>query len=315
MKYTCIADAAYALLVYMLYATDDMLQNTTYFVGKNLAPCQLSNKIVMPPIVFTDCGQLRYRLCCLKYRWNLFHSKIYAQDHLSFSAPLIDNLKYECLEDCPNFFLIREERGEPPYRDSRGSHWMNFKFGRIFMRYAGNNPWCRNRIITSDRDRSFFEKKRLPYEQINLESLWQQASEFKRETIARAFALPGLSSIQKETVIFSQPLTIDAKLSNDEVAAIFRPYVNQYGAENILVKLHPRDNFDYKAYFPGVTTLCTKAPQQLLSIMGIRFRTAITVCSSAVSSMDKDCNVIWLGSEIDPRIINAYGVIKCPTLN
>ena len=79
------------------------------------------------------------------------------------------------------------------------------------------------------------------------------------------------------------------------------------------IKLQCCGNKDYKKYFPGITTLQTKAPQQLLSAMGIKFNIAITVCSSAVSSMDKDCKIVWIGAEIDDRIVKAYGHVKSPS--
>jgi len=313
MKYIFIGDATYALMLYLLYATDEMLQNTTYFMGKNCGSCSLPNKIVMPPISpYTNKELIKYRLKCLKYRNTLKHSEIYAQDHIFFAPALIDNLSYNVLEDCPNFFIIREERNEITFKHTLHSLWYNFKVGRIYMRYAGNNPWCKKRIVTSGRDVELFKKQNLAYEQVSLSVLWNTSSEAKRQFIKNVFALPSIDEIQKDVVIFSQPLCNDAEMSEQEVTSIFAPYVEKYGTENILVKLHPRDTFDYQNAFPGISTLCTKAPQQLLDLMGIKFKTAITVCSSAVSSMDKDCNIIWLGAEIDERIVKAYGHINNP---
>lgn len=312
-KYTCIIDATYALMLYMLYATDNMLQNTTYFVGSNCKTCNLPNMIVMPPIQpYTNKELLKYRIKCLKYRNQLKQSTIYAQDHLYFSAPLIDNIPYIVLEDCPNFFIIREERNEITFKPTLRALWYNFKIGRIYNRYAGHNPWCKKRIITSDYDRQLMEKKRLPFEQVNPKELWNKASSFKKRYIIDTFNLPSIDAIHKDVVIFSQPLIEDAHFSDKELTDVFNPYVKQFGAENILVKLHPRDKFDYEKAFPGISILRTKAPQQLLDIMGVKFKTAITVCSSAVSSMDKDCNIIWIGAEIDERIVRAYGHVKCP---
>lgn len=150
-------------------------------------------------------------------------------------------------------------------------------------------------------------------EQISLENLWRTSSEFKQKYIKNVYALHNLEHLSsKRIVLFSQPLIEDAHLSKKEFVSIYKPYIDKYGAENILVKLHPRDKFDYTKYFPGITTLQTKAPQQLLSAMDIKFNIAITVCSSAVSSMDKDCKIVWIGAEIDERIVKAYGHVKSP---
>lgn len=313
MKNTFIGDATYALMLYLLYTTDKMINNTTFFVGKNCGECNLPNKLIMPPILpYTDKELIKYRFNCIKYRSQLKHSEIYAQDHVYFAAPLIDNLQYTVLEDCPNFFTIREERKEITFKPSLSTLWYNFKVGRIYNRYAGHNPYCKNRIITSDKDKELFDQQKLSYEHVSLSDLWDKSSDYKKQFIVKTFSLPSISSINKDVVIFSQPLVNDAHLSEQEVINIFKPYIDRFGPDNILVKLHPRDKFDYKTAFPGISILSTKAPQQLLDIMGVKFKTAITVCSSAVSSMNNDCEIIWIGAEVDGRIVKAYGHVKNP---
>lgn len=304
----------YALLLYMLYTDEDKLKKTVYFVGKNLQDCNLPAKVNMPDVTpYTTKSLIHYRLKCLKYRFCLMKTNIYAQDHLSFSAPLIDNLKYTELEDCPNYFSVLVSRvpKEPPFVPCIGSYIYNIKVGRIYNRYGGFNPWCINRIVTTDSDVNLFGRLGLHCEQVNLSQLWKEASSSKKQFIKNVFSLSEVENlISKKVVIFSQPLVKDAHFTCEEFAALYRPYIEKFGVENILVKIHPRDEFDYKKYFPGITTLKTKAPQQLLSAMGIKFKIAITVCSSAVSSMDEDCEIVWIGAEVDDRIVKAYGHVK-----
>lgn len=318
MNYSFIGDTTYSLMLYLLYSSDDMLHNTTFFVGQNLALCSLNNKIVMPLLtIYSNMSLTKYRIQCLRYRKMLRNTCIFAQDHLYFSAPLIDNLHYNVLEDCPNFFTVLNSRipKEPPFVPSLGANWQNFCLGRIYNRYGGYNPYCLKRVITSNSDKKLFERQNLEYEQVNLNELWIDASERKKLFVKGVFDLNDIEAVcSRQVVIFSQPLMEDAYLSNEEQASIYKPYIEKYGAENILVKLHPRDNFDYKKYFPNIKVIKTKAPQQLLSLMGVKFKIAITVCSSAVSSMDDDCDIIWIGSEIDERIVKAYGHIKCPKI-
>ena len=128
-RYSFVGDTTYALLLYMLYANDEMLRNTTYFVGHNLASCNLLCKKIMPVLSsYSDKERVKYRLRCLKYRMGLKKSFIYAQDHLYFSAPLIDNLKYTVLEDCPNFFTVLTSHvpKEPSFVPSLGAYWYTF---------------------------------------------------------------------------------------------------------------------------------------------------------------------------------------------
>lgn len=318
MNYSFIGDTTYSLMLYLLFSSDDMLHNTTFFVGQNLASCSLNKKIVMPLLkTYSNKSLMQYRIQCLQYRGLLRKTTIFAQDHLYFSAPLIDNLRYNVLEDCPNFFTVLNSRipKEPPFVPSLGANWQNFCLGRIYNRYGGYNPYCLKRIITSNSDKNLFERQNLECEQVNLYELWADSSEWKKQFVKDIFDLNDMGEVcSRRIVIFSQPLMEDACLSNKELASIYKPYIEKYGAENILVKLHPRDNFDYKKHFPNINVLKTKAPQQLLSLMGVKFKIAITVCSSAVSSMDDDCEIVWIGSEIDKRIVKAYGHIKCPRI-
>ncbi len=314
-----IGDTPYALLIYMLYTNDDMLKHTTYYIGPNLSSYNLEKKVVMPPIEpYTLKELIKYRLKCLKYRRILKKTPIFAQDHLPFSAPLLDNLPYILIEDSPNYFTVLTTRipKEPPFEPSLGSYWQNFQVGRIYRRYGGYNPWCKKRLVTSASDADMFRKIKLPFQQISLDTLWNQASPWKKSYIKNVYSMPSTGILEeRKIVLFSQPLIKDAHLSIEDFVAIYKPYIERYGAENILIKLHPRDDFDYKKYFPKVETLKTKAPQQLLSLMGAKFKIAITVSSSAVSSLNQDCKIIWLGTEIDPRIVQVYGHVSPPRFN
>lgn len=84
-KYSFVGDTTYSLLLYLLYSSDEMLHNTTYYVGSNLSPCKLEPKIVMPPLKsYSNSDRIKYRLKCLRYRAALRKSNIFAQDHLFF---------------------------------------------------------------------------------------------------------------------------------------------------------------------------------------------------------------------------------------
>ena len=191
MKYSFIGDTTYSLLLYMLYASEEMLSHTKYYVGRNLASLTLSDKVVMPPMLsFDDKTRFLYRLKCLKYRWALSHSEIYAQDHLFFSSPLIDNLGYTLLEDCPNFFTNFDYHQHLYNERKWRERIQNICLGRIGTHYRGYNPWCKNRILTTDRDIKFFGGlKTYAYEQVNLQQLWNGSSIQKRESIIAAYNL------------------------------------------------------------------------------------------------------------------------------
>lgn len=315
MRYSFVGDTTYALFLYLSYATYEMIQNTTFYIGDNLKFCNLVNKIVMPPIVeYTTSAQMFYRIKCLKYRRQLSRTSIYAQDHLPFSAPLIDNLRYTLIEDCPNFFsMFDDSETEKVKETSIREKIFKFKVGRIYGCHRGYNPWCIGRLVTTEIDNNVLDKRNLTHEFVNIKRCWQEIDEKKKQYILKVFDFKySILSSKRSIVIFSQPLMEDCHLSVQEHMKIYEPYIKKFGSGNILIKKHPRDNFDYEKYFPNIETLVTKAPQQLLSLLGMKFKIAITCCSSAVSTLDDGCEIIWIGAEIDKRIVRAYGHVQQP---
>ena len=314
MRYSFIGDTTYALLLYLLYADENQIQNTTFYIGQNLAPCNLQHRVIMPRVYnFSEKGILKYRLKNISHCINVGCSKIYAQDHLPFSSALIGNSKYILLEDCPNFFSNIDYAYQLDKRITWRSRLSHLLAGRTFTDIKGYNNTCIDRIISSEADVTCLSKCHLKYIHVNLENLWQNSSQEKKNYIMNVFGIQNINTEScRPVVFFSQPIINDAHFSQEELVNLLMPYFTKYGTKNILVKLHPRDTFDYKKYFPDVETLYTKAPQQLLSLIGFHFSTAITICSSAVSSVNKDCEVIWIGAECDSRIIKAYGHVVNP---
>ena len=89
--------------------------------------------------------------------------------------------------------------------------------------------------------------------------------------------------------------------------AIFGPYVERFGESKILIKVLPRDEFDYSQIFPKAKILRSVAPMQLLNFVGRPFRRAITICSTAVFHLPPETEVIWLGTKVNEKIKHRYG--------
>jgi hypothetical protein len=76
------------------------------------------------------------------------------------------------------------------------------------------------------------------------------------------------------------------------------------------LKPHPRETTDYKKAFPDVIVFDKIVPFQLFSLIGLKFKTVVTVCSTAALSLKSSDTVIdFKGSEIDQRIVDKYGVV------
>ena len=51
-------------------------------------------------------------------------------------------------------------------------------------------------------------------------------------------------------------------------------------------------------------------PFQLLSIIGIKFNRAITVCSSTITSFDYKLDIEISGTTVHPKLVETYGILN-----
>ena len=89
-------------------------------------------------------------------------------------------------------------------------------------------------------------------------------------------------------IIFTAPFSEDGYISREEKKRVFgeiADYYSKYG--NIVIKKHPRDTSDYNE-LNNVLMLRGGYPSELYRMMGIRFNFAISMCSSAIETVDAD---------------------------
>ena len=88
-------------------------------------------------------------------------------------------------------------------------------------------------------------------------------------------------------IIFTQPISEDGFVTEDEKIHIYANLTNfysQYG--RIALKIHPRDTSNYD--IENINIIRGTYPSELLSILGIHFKFAIGLCTSAIESVEAD---------------------------
>ena len=323
IKNICLVDTTYALSLYLLKMTLCEIRDTLFFVG-NAIPKEISSHL--PHVIHIDMkdedwtkswkAKMIYRI---KIMWKLSFIyfpwiKCYAQDHLSFSDIVIWNKKYTLIEDAPHAYkCVDSVVYLTPFEPYRGStlKWRlkyHLVHGPIYGRKFGTNGQCINRWVTTieDLESNYIYNK--PHEYIDYIKLWTDANEEKKIYIKEVF------NVSKELIDFgqgadllicSQPLVEDCNLSEEEVVIIYGPHICKSG--NVVIKPHPRDNFDYKKHFSQVYVMDTKAPMQLLNAMGMTFKKALTISSTALSALPSNTEKIYLGTKVNKKIFDVYG--------
>lgn len=325
-KNTCIIGNIYGLFVYQLMCPDDEIDRTLFFIdtviNKTTIKKAPKHTVWIDYTLLEQTGQLSSRDAWLfmlnmrlKYWWICF-TNIFAQDNIPCASPIIGYKKYNEIEDAPYLFSLyksnfRLNSFELPH--SLSGLKQRLKKGPIWGNHLGRNKQCKNRYVSllrpEDADMDLLKGKRMT--EIKLDELWSAASEKKKALVLETFGIEkkDLALIQSaNTIILTQPFMDDAGLSLKEQIDLYRPYVEKYEKEGVIIKPHPREKIDYKEFFPNITVLQSGIPMQVFNVLGTSFIRAITVCSTAVSSMMKDdTEIVWIGTNVHPKIHKVYG--------
>ena len=324
IKFTCIVDSVYTLSLYLLYQSYENIMATQFFVGSTISD-EVCSHLLDCVKISTKAGDYdsakkmkRLRWRCLRYIPRILNTKIYAQDHIRFAPQLILYSKYTLLEDAPGVFTMADDVNHHfcatvVSPDLKTRIWQKIYVGNICNHHFGENSQCINRIITEEKDvvTKFIKGKK--YELVNLTQLWNRSGEWKRGYIEEVLGItPDLLRIvsSADTLYLTQPLMEDCGLSEKELEEIINPYYEKYKSNGFVLKPHPRDKFDYKKHFPEAQVFQTLVPMQLLSIMGVKFKRAITMFSTAVSLLPPDTEVIWIGTKVNDKIYAMYGNVE-----
>ena len=325
-RYTCIVDTPYALALYLLKMDCEAISRTFFCVGKNLSQ-EIVDSLPHARRFHVDQQRSRsvrflFRIKCFWYHILFIRgSEVYGQDHLVCSAQLICRKKYTLIEDGPRTYSMN--------RDLPGRSMLNIANpflkaalyvlnGSIYLKSFGRNGQCENRWVTTDEDADLYQCDGVRIERLDIGLMWRLASMGKKKQILRIFDGKGvglgadLPSKGAETILLTQPIMEDCGLSEDEFAAVYRDLINCNLPAGVVIKPHPRDKFDYERHFPDCKVMRTRMPMQLLCAFGMNFKRAITICSTSISDFPEETEIVWIGNEVNAKILNAYGHVDPP---
>ncbi len=92
-------------------------------------------------------------------------------------------------------------------------------------------------------------------------------------------------------IIYTQPLSEDGFITEQEKLNYYHRIVEFYSKYGTpVIKLHPRDTSDYH-FEDKYTVLPSYFPSELLGLLGIHFKYAVGICTSAVPNTDADYKI------------------------
>ena len=144
-------------------------------------------------------------------------------------------------------------------------------------------------------------------ELIDLQLLWQQKNLSQKESILKVFLPEGIDKymfVGYETLSLTQPFREDSGihfLESDKID-VYRKLLSGYDESKVLIKVHPREKTDYSCYFPKARILKTPCPMELLTLMGLPVKRAISVNSTAIFNLGSSVEKIISGYDITPAL-------------
>lgn len=95
---------------------------------------------------------------------------------------------------------------------------------------------------------------------------------------------------EADGILYTQPISEDGYVKEEDKIRIYKELVKYYSNYGkVFVKVHPRDTTQYD--FPKEMILKGNYPSELLNILGIKFKFAIGLCTSAVETANADVKI------------------------
>lgn len=313
IKRVCVIDSAYSLLLYFLISTEEEIDHTFYFWSKGI-PEQVKSYFKNQSFSFNKVFKNRFQLYW--YQMKLYHYQAtckwpflknkdityWGHNHLFFSAGIIRKNNINILEDgVRNYHTINH--------GIKYSCLRKLLFGPIshLAPITGLEKECESLFLTGIENSEImnYPKTRI----ISIYDLWNKSLTSKQNKILKIFNLTqeDISLLRNRSeILITQPFSEDKIITEEEKVNLYKDIIQEANISNLIIKPHPREKTDYRTCFSPIPVFTKKIPFQLLSLYGIKFKTAYTICSSAVFDFPYAIQIIYKGSQIHPQIHKAF---------
>lgn len=326
ITHVCIAPSLFPLLQYLLLVDEETARLHTYYFFNDVIPISIRNKFVCTcyfrqedTSIFVAIKKRIHKILIAFFRvWKypfLKNAHIYALDMPNLSIYL-GNRPYEMLSDAPQCFTYNMQENSEEYKRLSNhrntmSWWLQkIMYGDPYVGYYGHNKWCKLIHLTEENVAPILKKKETLIQ--SLEALWSSASENKKQFILSLFDI-NQDDIEllgsKPILFFTQPLMEDCHLSKEEYKNLLQRLFGHYKPQDILIKTHPRDKFDYSKEFQDIPVYSKSVNSQLLQLMGLSPKKVVTFFSSAVDAFPiVECD--FYGTKVHPKVFAVFGDYK-----
>jgi hypothetical protein len=323
VTHVCVASNLYPFIQYYLLMDDDTVFHHTYYFFNDVIPEKIQqnfpcsvykyiNKSIKDKVLKrTHKLQLRY----FKYSQFPFlkSAEIYAYD-IPYLSLCIGNRPYNLLADAPHYLtLLTQENSQEHIRNEKRAQSLSGKikglfFGDIYIHFHGSNSQCKRILLTEENTSPVLKGKEVLINPLDI--LYESSSKEKKDFLKNILNISDYDIEllkSRPNLFFSQPMTKDCGLTDAEYVEVLKHIFQNYPTHTIMVKAHPRDTFDYKAYFPDVELFSKPINSQILSILGLCPQRIFTICSTAIEGFPESSECDYYGAHVHPKIERFFG--------
>ena len=145
---------------------------------------------------------------------------------------------------------------------------------------------------------------------INLRNLWNNKTLEEQNEILDIFSFDldiKQKLIGKDIILFTQPLSEDNIVTENEKIAIYSKIIKKYPKERLIIKSHPRELTKYKEIFKDYLVLDNPFPFEILNLLDVSFIKAVTLFSTAALGLGDNIKIDFYGTEVHPKILKKFG--------
>lgn len=306
-----IGGSLYSLLLYLLVAKSDDIEQTFFFFSNSMPNevCQHFNKSyklrcfknkILKDIYFLFIKWLKY------IRWPFLRTaKFYGADNIDLTFLLLGRKKITVIEDGVNTYKYEGEK-------VRINLLGRIIFGHMVeKRHFGQHEQAEEIILTGILP--YTNPAKTPVRIIDIVNLWNSSSLSKQNLIRSVFNISDddVAFISgRSSIVFTQPLSEDGIISEQEKIALYKKLIADADLNELVFRPHPREKTNYTLYFPNVLIFDKQIPFELMSLLGGEFKKVYTIFSTAVYSLPKDTLIVYGGTQMHPDLARTFGIVK-----
>lgn len=154
---------------------------------------------------------------------------------------------------------------------------------------------------------------------LNISTAWAALSEFERNDILDLFSFNEqilTKAKSRRFLLLTQCFSEDGMLAEEDKVNGYLKLIEslKINQEELVIKTHPREKTDYKQWFKDSIVVDENVPFELLSLLGVKYHTVITLTSSSVFSLNYKLNIFYMGTsdlfnwkvnvqKVEPKIV------------